>query len=185
MVLGSAGAPLKDPGYAPYTIHSIKDYEFGILDVTTNSMTLKVYNNNNQLIDSLTLIKPPPASGPLNGLKTIGPPPNDFVSLTQAFEYLRTEGNGINGALILELKSTYLSSAETFPLTFNAIAGSSSVNTITIRPAPNASGLSITSNNSIGTLNLNGIDHLNIDGRPGGTALEQLQVSGVHVEVGL
>ena len=174
LVIGDAGAPQAKPDYAPYTVLSVQDYEFGIIDVTPTSFTLKIYTNLNQKFDSVKLIKPAPMSGPVSGTKTIGPQPSNFVSLTQAIDYLRTEGNGVNGALCLELKTGYSSSIETFPLTINSIPGTSATNTITIRPADGASALLVTSNNPDGTLILNNTKYLRIDGRPGGTGNSQL-----------
>lgn len=57
MVLGGGGAPLYNPTNASYTIKSIKDYNFGIVDVTSNSFSLKVYNNYNTLLDTVRLNK--------------------------------------------------------------------------------------------------------------------------------
>ncbi len=57
MVLGGGGAPLYTPSNASYTLKSVKDYNFGIGDVTYNSFSLKVYNNNNSFIDSVRLTK--------------------------------------------------------------------------------------------------------------------------------
>jgi hypothetical protein len=187
MVIGDAGAPPTTPAYAPYTILSVQDYEFAIIDVTGTSLALRVYNNNNQRIDSIKLVKPASSSGPLSGIKTVGPSPGDFISLTQAFEYLRTEGNGICGPLVLELNQGYSSAAETFPLTLNSIEGTSSTNTITIRPQNGSSGVTISSDNHTGTLNLNGINYLIIDGRAGGSGpakltIENLDASGYSVQ---
>lgn len=57
MVIGSAGAPLYNPTTASYTVKSVKDYCWGIFDVTPTSFYLRVFNNNNSLLDSLRLIK--------------------------------------------------------------------------------------------------------------------------------
>lgn len=56
-VLGSVGAPLYNPGSAPYTVKSAKEYNYGIFDVTTKSLTLRVYNEKKVLLDSLTLTR--------------------------------------------------------------------------------------------------------------------------------
>jgi hypothetical protein len=176
MVIGAAGAPLTVPTWAQYTISLLKESEFAIIDVDTATLKLRVFNNDNDLIDSIMLEKTPSMSGPLNGTRTIGSSQCDFVSITQAFEYLRTQGNGIDGPLLLELNSDYLCSHEKFPLTLTAITGNTSVNTITIRPASGAGELLISSADSNGTLNLNGIDNLIIDGRPGGTGDSHLTI---------
>jgi hypothetical protein len=59
VVIGSAGAPLYPTGTASYTIKSISDYCYGIFDFTPNSLKMKVYNNVNTLLDTLTLLKVP------------------------------------------------------------------------------------------------------------------------------
>ena len=176
MILGSAGAPLYIPAYSYYTIHQAQEYDFGIIDVTPTSMILRVFNNNNGKLDSIAIMKPPVTSGPISGLKSVGPAPSDFKSITQAFEYMRNIGNGINGPVVLELKTDYSGVAEVFPLTLTAISGTSVINTITIRPAVTTSGVTLSSDNSTGTLNLNGIKHLNIDGRPAGIGNSQLTI---------
>ncbi len=54
-------------------------------------------------------------------------------------------GQGLAGPLVLELCASYTSSGENFPLTFGAFTGSSATNTVTVRPAAGASGLTINS----------------------------------------
>lgn len=72
MVLGGGGAPLYDPTNAAYTVRSIKDYNFGIVDVTANSFLLKVYNNYNTLLDTVRLVK-------FTGIEEHGQVINDFA----------------------------------------------------------------------------------------------------------
>lgn len=57
-VLGTVGAPLYNPSTAPYTLKSAKEYNFGIFDATPTTLILSVYNERNELLDSLTLSKP-------------------------------------------------------------------------------------------------------------------------------
>lgn len=59
MVLGGGGAPLYVPTNASYTLKSVQDYNFGIVDVTAGTFTLRVYNNQNNLLDTVKLIKTP------------------------------------------------------------------------------------------------------------------------------
>jgi predicted phosphodiesterase len=59
MVLGGGGAPLYDPTNASYTIKSVKDYNFGIIDINTDTLLLRVYNNLNTLLDTVKIIKHP------------------------------------------------------------------------------------------------------------------------------
>ncbi len=98
---------------------------------------------------------------PINGTKTVGPT-GDFFTLTAAFAYLNS--NGVNGPLNLVLQSTYVSSVEpAFPIPATIIPGASSTNTITVYPS--VTGLSITSANTTGTINLNGVSYVIFDGR--------------------
>jgi predicted phosphodiesterase len=59
-VLGSVGAPLYNPANAAYTLKSAKAYNFGVFDVTPAKLVLNVYNERNELLDSLILTKPAP-----------------------------------------------------------------------------------------------------------------------------
>jgi hypothetical protein len=58
MVLGTAGAPLYEPGSAFYTIKCAKEYNFGIADVSPTTFHLMVYNDRGAILDSLVLRKP-------------------------------------------------------------------------------------------------------------------------------
>jgi len=59
-ILGSVGAPLYNPGKAEYTVKAAKAYNYGIFDVTPTTLVLNVYDERNELLDSLTLNKPAP-----------------------------------------------------------------------------------------------------------------------------
>ena len=105
-------------------------------------------------------------TAPLSGTKTVGPTGN-YASLTAAIADIQAQSLG--GALVLELQPAYVSTVETFPLTVPALNGASAVNTVTIRPASGAAGLSITSTDTpAATVNLNGAQFVTFDGRPGG-----------------
>jgi len=101
---------------------------------------------------------------PISGTKNIGPT-GDYFSLTDAFQdaYM----NGVNGPLNLVLQSSYVSSVETFPILAQNISGSSAINKITVYPS--VTGLSITSSNATGTINLNGVTYVVFDGRVNAT----------------
>ena len=108
------------------------------------------------------------AAAPLSGTKSVGPT-GDYASLTAAIADVNAVGNGLGGALVLELQSTYVSTVETFPLTIPALTGASATNTLTIRPASGATALSISSaDTTAATIDLNGAQFVIIDGRPGG-----------------
>ncbi|MBN2382970.1 hypothetical protein JXQ70_08820 [bacterium] len=104
------------------------------------------------------------------GTFSVGPT-GDYSSLTEAFSDINTEG--LQGPIMLELQATYVSSVETFPLKTGRLYLSSEVNTVTIRPASDASNLSISSDNAETTFDINGdsygCSYLIIDGRPGGS----------------
>lgn len=118
----------------------------------------------------------------LHGNYTIDPltaaSATNYQTLTAAISDLRSgirtdggtpNGAGVSGAVIFELAGGYTSSGEMFPLTFGAITGTGSSNTITIRPASGvSSALNITSSNATATIDLNGVTYVIFDGRPGG-----------------
>lgn len=108
----------------------------------------------------------PPLACPVPGVYTIGPA-GDYVSINAAVADLAT-CPVLTGAYVFEFKSNYLSSIETFPIILPNFSGSSATNTITFRPEAGATGISITSANTTGTLLLDGADYITFDGRPGG-----------------
>jgi predicted phosphodiesterase len=57
LVIGSAGAPLYDPGKASYTLVSLKDYNWAVMDVKYSRLTLTVYNAKSQKLDMVELKK--------------------------------------------------------------------------------------------------------------------------------
>jgi len=57
LVIGSVGAPLYDPGKASYTLVSLKDYNWAVLDVKYSRLTLTVYNAKNQKLETVELKK--------------------------------------------------------------------------------------------------------------------------------
>jgi parallel beta-helix repeat protein len=107
----------------------------------------------------------------LNGTKLVCPSGGDYATLTAAIADITSQG--LDGPLVLELCASYTSDSETFPLTFTAFTGSNAANTVTVRPATGATGLSITGDNSTTIIDLNGATYVVIDGRPGGTGASQ------------
>ena len=114
-------------------------------------------------------------SAQISGTKTIGASGGTYTSITAAIA--DATSSGINGALILELLSSYSSSSETYPITIGSINGTSATNTVTIRPASGVTGLGISSANSTATLLLSGARYIVIDGRPGGSGTKDLVIS--------
>lgn len=75
---------------------------------------------------------------------------------------------GVSGAVrFLLIDTLYTSASETYPLTINQIAGSSSINTVTFRPYDGISS-KITGNNADGIFKLNDADFIIIDGSNSG-----------------
>ncbi|KAA5532372.1 T9SS type A sorting domain-containing protein [Taibaiella lutea] len=96
---------------------------------------------------------------------TVGPT-GDATTITAALADINT--NGLNTPTILELQTAYVSTAETFPITFPSSPCVGSVNTLKLRPAAGANGLVIAGSNAGPTIDLNGAAYVTIDGRPGG-----------------
>lgn len=132
---------------------------------------------------SASLLLPPP----LSGTKSVCPSGCDYASLTAAIADIQVQG--LNGALVIELGATYVSTGETFPLTIPSLNGASAVNTITIRPASGAANLAITSANSTATVNLDNGSFVTFDGRAGGVGtaknltIENTVATGVAVQL--
>ena len=121
-----------------------------------------------RLLAFLLLLVLPASAAPLSGTKSVGPT-GDYASLTAAIADVQAVGNGLGGALVLELQPGYVSTVETFPLTIPALNGASAVNTLTIRPVSGATALSISSaDTTAATVDLNGAQFVTIDGRPAG-----------------
>ncbi|MGI4870372.1 MAG: hypothetical protein ACRYFX_04235, partial [Janthinobacterium lividum] len=107
------------------------------------------------------------AAVPLCGTKTVGPSTGtDYPTLTAAFAAVSI--NGLCGPLVLELQANYVSTTETFPIAYT-YAGTTATNTVTVRPAAGATGLSITGTTASAVFNIVGGKYLIVDGRPGGS----------------
>lgn len=57
LVFGGGGSPLYDPKDAPYVEKSVKDYHYGIMDVSENKLKLTVYDLRDNVIDQLEISK--------------------------------------------------------------------------------------------------------------------------------
>ncbi|MBX7154753.1 MAG: immunoglobulin domain-containing protein [Bacteriodetes bacterium] len=137
---------------------------------------VRVYAVNNSGSSTALTGSQTTASGTMVGTYTIGPSGASFTSVKMAIDTMNAKG--LAGAVVFELLPAYTSSVETFPLTFGSITGASSTNTITFRPATGATNLTITGSNATAILDLNGIDYLRFDGRPGGSGItSQLTIS--------
>lgn len=100
----------------------------------------------------------------MSGLYPIGSS-HPYTTLTAAINDLTSIG--VNGPVILELQDSYNPAAETFPVTIPVIAGTSSTNTMTIRPS---STTTVTLSASVPTslFILNGADYVTFNGMQGG-----------------
>lgn len=100
-----------------------------------------------------------------------------YTSLTNALNEL--SGCPISQPTVIQLLSNYVSTGETYPIKLGLISGASSTNTITIRPAAGATGLTITGNSAgAPILDLDGGRWWRVDGRPGGVgSAKELTIS--------
>ena len=64
-VLGSAGAPLYDPGKADYVLKTAKVYHYAILEVDRNKIHMVVYKNDGSVLDTLNLNKSTASKDPV------------------------------------------------------------------------------------------------------------------------
>jgi len=99
----------------------------------------------------------------INGLKQV---PRDNTSLTSLLQKASCKHLGPD--LVIELQNNYSQAAETFPVAFNKKLQNRLINSITIRPAANATiNMDVLSNVSV--FYVDSVKHIRIDGRPGGT----------------
>jgi hypothetical protein len=142
-------------------------YTFSATGLSTNtSYQWQVYAvSEGKYSTALSGTQATSACGTYSGTMTVGPT-GTFSNLTTAITNLTA--CGYTGNIILELQTAYVSTGETFPLTFGTALGSSVSKTITIRPTTGATNLSITSANITGTILVNGADYICFDGRAGG-----------------
>jgi predicted phosphodiesterase len=94
MIIGAAGAPLHSPSNASYTIKSIKDYNYAIVDEWPDSFKMVVYNDRGSVLDSLTLTRPGKVEPKKPG------PPEGFL-LPQAYPALRLSDAGWRGGQVI------------------------------------------------------------------------------------
>jgi PKD repeat protein len=74
----------------------------------------------------------------------------------------------VSQAYVIEIKSTYTGSTETYPITFTAKTGASATNTITLRPALGVVSAKIEASSTTSIISISDADWLRLDGRPGG-----------------
>ena len=184
MTLNWADNATNELGYAIYRSFDGVNYEF-ITQAAANSTSSlqsglasntnyfwKVYAVTEGTLSNALSGSQATTTGTVSGTRTIGPT-GTYLTIGAAVTDMNT--NGLAGNVILELQSTYLSAVETFPLTINTVGSPS--NTITLRPATGATGLTITTAATT-TLSLNAAAFWTFDGRAGGAGASQLTVAG-------
>ncbi len=105
----------------------------------------------------------------LSGVYTVGNS-GHLLKVTDVAKALNTYA--VSGNVIFELQSDYDgSTGETFPVTFNQFTNSGGPWNATIRPASGISSMLTTSGATASApfIDLNGVDRLTFDGRPGGS----------------
>ncbi|MCF6130412.1 PKD domain-containing protein [Flavobacterium sp. AS60] len=85
----------------------------------------------------------------------------NFTTITSAISDLNSRG--VSGAVTLSLDTDYVSTSETFPLTFGTVAGVSATNTITVKPATGATP-TISGSNATTIFDLSAGKYVTIDG---------------------
>ena len=121
----------------------------------------------------------PNSTTALSGTYSVGPS-GTYTNLTAALAAL-TSGGGLSGPVIFELQADYVSSGETFPLTFTNFTNLNATNTLTVRPATGATGLTISGTDSTRLIDISNGDYVTIDGRPGGVgSAKELTISNTN-----
>ncbi len=111
----------------------------------------------------------------VSGIKTVGAG-GDYPNLTTAFSDINS--CTLAGNTELQLIAGYPAVAESYPIVGPTTAP---VGAFTLKLYPTVSGLSITSNNTTGTLNLNNTSNLTIDGRVNQTGANDLIIANTNV----
>lgn len=107
------------------------------------------------------------------GIYTIGNTGCNYTSITKAFKAIGS--NNINGPVTFLISSSYNLSSETFPIIIGDINGTSSTNTITIKPDKGVNK-TIENASSNCVFKLNGTDDLIINGSYDGSTSRNLTI---------
>uniref|UniRef100_UPI002632EE56 beta strand repeat-containing protein n=1 Tax=Fluviicola sp. TaxID=1917219 RepID=UPI002632EE56 len=108
------------------------------------------------------------------GIKTVGTG-GDYQNLTTAFAAINAQG--LTGNVELQLITGYPAAPETYPIqSSNTVA----TGAFTVKVYPTVSGLSITSANATGTLNLNNAANITFDGRVNQTGANDLVIANTN-----
>jgi hypothetical protein len=102
-----------------------------------------------------------------------------FTTIGSAISALHSRG--VSAPVVLELTDPlYAAPSEIFPLTFNEIAGTGPGSTVTLKPAP-GKNVRIIGTSASGLINVNGTDHLIIDGSNNGSSSQDLFIQNTNV----
>jgi hypothetical protein len=156
VVQAAAGSTFSATGLQPVTA-----YDFYIYAYNSTNCVGPIYASPAPLSGAATTTA---CAGP-SGIIPVGPT-GTYPTLTAALTALNS---GIGGPVVLELQAAYTSGSETFPITINANACVTAINTLVIRPEAGAAGLQISSSNAGPSIDFAGARYVSIDGRPGGT----------------
>ncbi len=103
-------------------------------------------------------------SAPLSGNYFVGAA-QTYLTITDALNDLKLLG--VSGAVTFELTDATYSTNETFPIVLNDVVGTTSINTVTIRPASGITS-TITANIANSLVRLDGAKYITLDGRSAG-----------------
>lgn len=113
----------------------------------------------------------------LNGTYTVGVG-GDYPTLTAAVDAYNVVCN-LTGPVVFDLIDTLYSSAETFPIIIKGRAGTSSTNTLTIKPATGVTSR-IVGSDPAAVIRLHGADFVTIDGSNNGTSTRDLTIRNTN-----
>jgi hypothetical protein len=169
IVSSGASTTFNATGLTPST-----QYFFWIYSFNGNQCAGPIYQTASPLTGNATT-----TGCSISGTRSVGPS-GFYPTLTAAVADI--VANGAAGPIILELQSTYVSSAEpAFPVVLPAYFCAGASSTVTIRPETGATALSIIGANTGPTIDINGGSWWRIDGRPGGAgAAKELTISNTN-----
>ncbi|MBU6342332.1 MAG: hypothetical protein KGS48_12620, partial [Bacteroidetes bacterium] len=165
VVSAGASTTFSATGLTPSTAYDFYVYSYNLAPCASGPL----YRTTSPLTGTASTLG---CTGLAAGTYTVGPT-GTYASLTAVNAALV---NGTAGPVIFELQSTYVSTVETFPVTFNS-SPCPFTGGVIIRPQTGATALSITSANATGTISFDGGSNITIDGRAGGVGAPQLTIS--------
>ncbi len=150
-------------GLTPNTL-----YYWNVYSVSEGGLSTPVLSGSQSTLSCSTI----------SGIKTVGAG-GDYPNLTSAFSEINT--CSLAGNTELQLIAGYPAFPETYPIMGTT---TTPVGAFTLKVYPVVSGLSITSNNITGTLNLSNSANLTIDGRVNQTGANDLIIANTNAGPG-